>query len=284
MKHIHFYIIIVTLSYVSSLTCHQLPYNAEDLCANVDTHTAHLILNFCYWSYWRAEATIIWQNQLKENVFHYVRHLERLHHMRHNPEYASQEITIDEAPDITIDNTEYQRICNAYVTCHRRLLNSETSPLPETTRKQLHKVRDHIKGEISAILATRLLRTYDILSNVYTAIQTLYTNFAYFLFKRSFFSTVWQYVPSFLIGMTYRFESRHLDLREHLYSILYEDICISDELWYDIEETRKTLYYALYQEVYDYLIKHGYDNIVFTPMTEISPHRHMYYLPPPCTE
>lgn len=239
-----------------------MPYAAQELVEDADDQAASLVLNFLYWSYRRSAATQDMQRMLFDDVTRALTNLENFNHLRHNPERSlnttPQKLTSDDTP---LDINTYETISRTYATCCKTVLSDDT-PLPHHIRDRLMTIRSHIRGEISAILATKLIETYGVLSYVYDGLQNLYSNFAHLLFKRGFFvetrdpsifSMLWTYMPSFLINIMYQFEDKHLELREDLCGVLLEDVRVSDELWNDIESIRSSAYKTMYNQVYHYL-------------------------------
>jgi len=248
-----------------------VPISGEELCREADPASANLILNFLYWSYRRASATIQLQHILYEQLTHDLKQLEGFNHLRHNPERSLAAYKVTQRSETHMSCEMYRDISHSYVTCCKYAL-SDNTPLPHNLRDQLITVRSHIRGEISAIVATSLMETYHVLTSVYSALQTLYDKFGHLLFKSntlpsrdsSLFSTIWSYMPSFVINVTYQFEDKHLELREHLCSVLLQDVEISDSLWKEIEQLRALIYQTLYTQTYHCLAQSTDDPQVFT--------------------
>lgn len=266
-----------------------MPYTAEELVGDADTKAANLVLNFLYWSYRRSSATQEMQQTLRNRLARTLSELEGFNHLRHNPERSLQTApTKDETQGTLLDFPTYERISRTYATCCKTVLDDDT-PLPHYIRNRLTTVRNHVRGEISAILATKLMETYGILGYVYDGLQNLYSSFAYLLFKSggederapSMFATLWTYMPSFLINVMYQFEDKHLELREELCDVLLEDIRISDELWKEIESIRSYVYKTLYTQVYHYLDANYDDASIF--IERFSNTEETTYLPDPYT-
>ncbi len=240
---------------------HSMPYTPEELVDDADTEAVNFILNFLYWSYRRSSATQEMQQTLRRQLIQTLSDLEGFNHLRHNPERSLHASHEKATTNPTIDFATYETISHTYATCCKTILADDT-PLPHDIRNRLTTIRAHVRGEISAILATKLMETYGILSYVYDGLQNLYTSFAQLLFKAggsdeergpSLFSMLWTYMPSFLINVMYQFEDKHLELREELCDVLLEDIRISDELWNEIESIRSHVYKTLYTQVYHHV-------------------------------
>ena len=258
---------IVTISSVldAQILQYDLPYTADELFQDTNTQDARLIVNFLYWSYRRSAATLELQDALYKRLEQNLSELEGFNHIRHNPERPVSDISLCESHDTTpaqLDCVTYEQISKTYAQCCKMEL-ADTSPLPAHVRDRITTLRSHVRGEISTILATKLMETYYALGTVYTTLQDLYSNYGYLLFKTkqdidasrssSIFSTLWSYMPSFLINITYQFENTHLELRQYLCDVLLQDIKTSDQLWREIEELRMTFYQTLYIQAYHYL-------------------------------
>jgi len=252
-----------------------MPYTPHELCDGADEGACTYILNFLYWSYRRASATISMQEQLYHRIQDDMKQLEGFHYLRHNPERTLEDVGYRLPEKHHMSCQLYEQISQAYAQCCKTVL-PDSSPLRPEIRNRLHILRDHVRGEISTVLATKLMETYRILGSVYTTLQHAYTNYGHLLFKDkqlydtvrggSIFSALWNYVPSFLVNVMYQFEDKHLELRKQLCHILLQDIYTSDELWTEVETLRTRFYQTMYTHVYHYLNDCGVAQHVYTDM------------------